>query len=99
MIKAVVTGGSGFIGSNLVNFLIKKKFFIINIDKLTYSSNKLEDNLKNQKNYKFYKADICNKNKSLKFLKNISLKLFLILLQKPMLIDQLIVQKNLLILI
>jgi dTDP-glucose 4,6-dehydratase len=69
MIKAVVTGGSGFIGSNLVNFLIKKKFFIINIDKLTYSSNKLEDNLKNQKNYKFYKADICNKKQIFKIFK------------------------------
>ena len=69
MIKAVVTGGSGFIGTNLVNFLIKKKFFIINIDKLTYSSNKLEDNLKNQKNYKFYKADICNKKQIFKIFK------------------------------
>ena len=40
MKKIIVTGGSGFIGSNLVNFLIKKKFFVINLDKLTYSSNK-----------------------------------------------------------
>ena len=24
----IVTGGSGFIGSNLINFLIKKKIFI-----------------------------------------------------------------------
>ena len=40
MKKIIVTGGSGFIGSNLVNFLIKKKYFVINIDKLTYSSNK-----------------------------------------------------------
>ena len=33
MKKVVVTGGSGFIGSNLVNYLIQKKFFVINIDK------------------------------------------------------------------
>ena len=37
MKKIVITGGNGFIGSNLVNFLIKKKFFVINIDKNKYS--------------------------------------------------------------
>ena len=61
MKKIIVTGGSGFIGSNLVNFLIKKKYFVINIDKLTYSSNKLETNYRNKKNYKFIKLDINNK--------------------------------------
>ncbi len=30
----IITGGLGFIGSNLVNILSKKKFFIINIDKI-----------------------------------------------------------------
>ena len=39
MKKIIVTGGSGFIGSNLVHYLIKKKYFVINIDKMTYSSN------------------------------------------------------------
>ena len=62
MKKVVVTGGSGFIGSNLVNFLIKRKFFVINIDKLTYSSNKYKENLKSKRSYKFYKMDIGNKN-------------------------------------
>ena len=32
----IVTGGSGFIGSNLINFLIKKKYSVINLDKLSY---------------------------------------------------------------
>ena len=67
MNKAIVTGGSGFIGSNLVNFLIKKKFFVINIDKLTYSSNRY--NAPSKKNYKFYKVDICNKNRLIKIIK------------------------------
>ena len=61
MKKIIVTGGSGFIGSNLVNFLIKKKYFVINLDKLTYSSNKLGSSYRNNKNYKFIKLDINNK--------------------------------------
>ena len=39
MQKIIVTGGLGFIGSNLIELLIQKKFKIINIDKVTYSSN------------------------------------------------------------
>ena len=38
MKKIIVTGGLGFIGSNLIDF-IKKKLLCINIDKITYSSN------------------------------------------------------------
>jgi len=62
MKKVIVTGGLGFIGSNLIELLIKKKYFVINIDKVTYSSNfynvkKFIDN----KNYKFFKLDINNK--------------------------------------
>ena len=59
--KAIVTGGFGFIGSHLVKALLKKNFFVINIDKMNYASNVY--NLKNIKknNYKFYKSDICNK--------------------------------------
>ena len=45
--KAVVTGGLGFIGSNLIELLIKKNFFVINIDKMNYASNVY--NLKNVK--------------------------------------------------
>ena len=39
MKKIIVTGGLGFIGSNLIELLIKKNYFVINIDKVTYSSN------------------------------------------------------------
>ena len=49
MKKIIVTGGSGFIGSNLVNFLIKKKFFVINIDKLAYSANNIVHKNKDSK--------------------------------------------------
>ena len=69
MKKIIVTGGSGFIGSNLVNFLIRKNFFVINLDKLTYSSNKLKSKLRNKKNYKLIKIDIVNKKKIIKIIK------------------------------
>ena len=59
MKKFLVTGGSGFIGSNLVKFLLKKNYFVINIDKLSYSANpyNLKRIIKNKK-YKFFKGDI-----------------------------------------
>ena len=62
--KAIVTGGLGFIGSNLIKLLLKNNFFVINIDKISYASNVY--NLKNTKkkiNYKFYKSDICNEKR------------------------------------
>ena len=69
MKKIIVTGGSGFIGSNLVNFLINKKFFVINIDKLTYSSNKYNDKIRNKKNYRLIKLDINNRKKLIEIIK------------------------------
>ena len=63
MKKVIVTGGSGFIGSNLVKFLLKKKYFVINIDKLTYSGNPYNLKYIKSKNYVFFKLDINNKVK------------------------------------
>ncbi|MDC1151123.1 dTDP-glucose 4,6-dehydratase [Pelagibacteraceae bacterium] len=60
MKKIIVTGGNGFIGSNLVKFLLNKKYFVINIDNNKYAKNSfLLKNIKN-KNYKFYKLNINN---------------------------------------
>ena len=65
MKKIIVTGGLGFIGSNLIDLLIRKKYFVINIDKITNSSNFYNTKeYANSKNYKFIKCDI--KNKKLK---------------------------------
>tara|TARA_B100001741_G_scaffold288422_1_gene266584 strand:- start:314 stop:1327 length:1014 start_codon:yes stop_codon:yes gene_type:complete len=62
MKKVIVTGGLGFIGSNLIDLLIKKNFFVINIDKGTYSSNFYNvKEFKNSKKYKFIKLDIKDK--------------------------------------
>ena len=58
----VVTGGLGFIGSNLIDLLISKKYSVINLDKVSYSSNFY--NLKEHKNntkYKFIKCDLNSK--------------------------------------
>jgi dTDP-glucose 4,6-dehydratase len=69
MKKILVTGGAGFIGSNLITYLLKKKYFVINIDKLTYSSNPYNlQNIKKNKNYIFFKLDLNNKEKILKIL-------------------------------
>lgn len=61
----LVTGGAGFIGSNYIKYMLKnygEEIFIINIDSLTYAGN-LENlkEIENNKNYKFIKTDICNK--------------------------------------
>ena len=62
MKKIIVTGGLGFIGSNLIELLIKKNFFVINIDKSTYSSNLFNvKEFKKSKNYRFIRLDIKNK--------------------------------------
>ena len=65
MKKIIVTGGLGFIGSNLIDLLLRKKFFVINIDKATYSSNQYNvKEFNGYKKYKFIKLDI--KNRKLK---------------------------------
>lgn len=61
----IVTGGAGFIGSNLILRLLEKypEWNILNIDKLTYASN--PDYLKpieHFNNYYFKKVDLVNRN-------------------------------------
>ncbi len=58
MKKIIVTGGNGFIGSNLVNYLLIKKYFVINIDKNKYSNGSYLLKNNKSKNYRFYKLDI-----------------------------------------
>ncbi len=55
----IVTGGLGFIGSNLVKLLSIKGYKVIVIDKLTYAGNL--NNLNLTKKIKIYKTDINNK--------------------------------------
>jgi len=67
--KIVVTGGLGFIGSNLIEKLLKQNYKVINVDKISYSSNfyNIREISKN-KDYKFFKCDILNKEKIYKLL-------------------------------
>tara|TARA_X000000950_G_scaffold120982_1_gene151690 strand:+ start:1742 stop:2764 length:1023 start_codon:yes stop_codon:yes gene_type:complete len=66
----IVTGGLGFIGSNLIRYLLKRNYKVINIDKVSYSSNfyNLKEFKKN-KNYSFIKCNINNKKKLINILK------------------------------
>jgi dTDP-glucose 4,6-dehydratase len=69
MKKILITGGSGFIGTNLINYLISKKYNIFNIDKLSYASTP-EIFRKKNNNYFFYNFNINNKKKLDKILLN-----------------------------
>jgi len=70
MKKIIVTGGLGFIGSNLIKLLIKKNYFVINVDKVNYASNFYNTkDFSNKRNYKFVRLDINNRFKLRKILK------------------------------
>lgn len=58
----IVTGGSGFIGSNLVRWLLKNTEYLVhNLDALTYAGNNdsLSDCVENDR-YNFWNVDITN---------------------------------------
>jgi len=64
MKKFIVTGGLGFIGSNLIKYLLDLGYYVVNLDKITYASNFYNiKEFKNNKFYKFIKVDISNKKK------------------------------------
>ena len=70
MKKIIVTGGLGFIGSNLIKLLIKKNYSVINVDKVNYASNFYNTkDFSKKKNYKFVRLDINNRLKLKKILK------------------------------
>ena len=59
--KVIVTGGAGFIGSHLVEYLVKKKFNVVVIDNLKTG---IKKNLKNiYKTIRFINCEISNYKK------------------------------------
>lgn len=71
----LITGGAGFIGSHVVRRFIRNypDYLIVNADKLTYAGN-LENlrDVDSEKNYKFEKTDIVDKNAVLGLFKKYS---------------------------
>jgi len=64
MIKVLVTGGSGFIGSNFIRYVIREhsNWRVTNLDKLTYAGN-LENlaDVESDSRYSFIRGDIADR--------------------------------------
>ncbi|MEK6875815.1 MAG: SDR family NAD(P)-dependent oxidoreductase, partial [Nanoarchaeota archaeon] len=58
MKTVLITGGAGFIGSHLCDFLIDKGFRVICVDNLITGNKKNIGHLKEGKNFKFINHDI-----------------------------------------
>lgn len=68
--KIIITGCAGFIGSNLLDELLKKKNKIIGIDNLSTGQRKFLNKALKNKNFKFIKMDLLNLPKLKKIFRN-----------------------------
>ncbi|HLN90252.1 MAG TPA: GDP-mannose 4,6-dehydratase, partial [Patescibacteria group bacterium] len=63
MMRILVAGGAGFIGSNFIRYILgaHDDWSVVNVDKLTYAGNlaNLTD-LAGDPRYGFHRADICD---------------------------------------
>lgn len=59
--KLLITGGAGFIGSNLVRMALEEGHDVLNLDKLTYAGNRSSlSNVGESAAYRFVQGDICD---------------------------------------
>ena len=60
----LVTGGCGFIGSNFINYYVKKHpgVYIYNLDAMYYCANKenIEESIRNSNQYKLIEGNLCS---------------------------------------
>jgi UDP-glucose 4-epimerase len=75
--KILVTGCAGFVGSNLVDFFLKKKKFILGIDNFSTGKKSFLNNALKDKNFNFIEKDLLNSNEISKHFKNIDLVIHL----------------------
>ena len=71
--KVIVTGCAGFIGSNLVDLLLKKNFSVLGIDNLSTGHLRNLDDANKNKNFHFVKLDLLDIKKIKNLFKNIDM--------------------------
>ena len=71
--RALVTGCAGFIGSNLVEKLLKLKFFVLGIDNFSTGQREFIKSLEKNKNFKFIKCDLLDLDNILTYFKDVDI--------------------------
>ncbi|MGB9598125.1 MAG: SDR family NAD(P)-dependent oxidoreductase, partial [Candidatus Poribacteria bacterium] len=59
--KALITGGAGFIGSHLADELIKRGYIVCVVDNISTGNEGNIQHLKENKNFSFVKGSVLNK--------------------------------------
>ena len=59
--KILITGCSGFIGSNMCNYLLQKDYSVVGIDNFLTGNKKNMNSFINNKRFQFIEHDICDK--------------------------------------